>query len=199
LLPGRTTVQSTLGTLMGVLAPLPGQSGTVRQQKLSYDSPQPFTLPDPAKVILALFCSSSTMNSSSIDVHKMEARKDFKQNFRYLGNLLRTIAALPHRFIEHDQLAVCNISVTDFSLHSDLAYGAVPRFFEPFPHDLMEESFKQSSELGDDVWWPEYDPQYLSCFTEPQDVEAILRRCCKYVIAEQKESPSGRSMWRARW
>jgi hypothetical protein len=139
------------------------------------------------------------MNSSSIDVHSMEARKDFEQNFRYLGKLLKTIVALPSQFIEHNQPAAFNISVTDFSLHSDLAYNAVPRFFKPFPHDLMEESFKHSSELGDDIWWPEYDPESLACFTEPHDVEAILRRYCRYVIAEQKESPSGRSMWRARW
>ena len=109
------------------------------------------------------------------------------------------IVTHPSQFIEHDQLPAFNITVTDFSLHSDLAFGAVPRFFKPFPHDLMEESFKHSSEFGDDIWWPEYDPQYLACFTEPHDVEAILRRYCRYVIAEQKESASARSMWRARW
>jgi hypothetical protein len=150
------------------------------------------------KVVLALFCSSSTMNSSSIDVHNMEARKDFKQNFRYLGELLKTIVILPSRFVEHDQLAVFNISLTDFSLHSDLACDAVPRFFKPFPHDLMEESFKHSSHLEGDIGWPEYDTQYQACFTEPYDIEWTLGRYHRYVFERWRESPSERSMWRFR-
>jgi hypothetical protein len=138
------------------------------------------------------------MNSLSIDVHNMEARKDFKQNFHYLGKLLKMIVSLPSRFIEYDQLAVFNISLTDFSLHSDLACDAVLGFFKPFPHDLMEESFKHSSQLEDDLGWPPYDAQYQAYFTEPHDVEWTLGRYHRYVFEKWKESPSERSIWQFR-
>jgi hypothetical protein len=81
------------------------------------------------------------MNSSSIDVHNMEyeTRKNLiKQNFHDLGKLLKATVAHPSQFIEHDQLATFNISLTDFSLDSDIASNAVPRFFKPFPHDLWK-------------------------------------------------------------
>jgi len=46
LLPGRTTVQSTLGTLMGVLAPLPGQSGTVARRTMPHNQNSVMILTD---------------------------------------------------------------------------------------------------------------------------------------------------------
>jgi hypothetical protein len=169
---------------------------------LGFDSPPTFTLPDHAEVFLALFCSSSAMNRSSIDVRNMKnrARKAFlKHQYSYLGELLKKTVTHPSQFIEHDQLAAFNISLTHFSLHSDLAYDAVPRFFKPFPHGLMEECFEHSSELSDDLWWPPYDPESLACFTEPHDVEVILHRYHRYVFEECEKSLPERSMWRARW
>jgi hypothetical protein len=196
LLLGRTTVQS-------ILAPCWDNRGTaarrnLNKQKLSFDSPQTFASPDYAKVIFTLFCSSSTMISSSIDVRNMEAREDFKQSFLYLGKLLKMIVTLPSRFIEYDQLAEFNISLTDFSLHSDLTCDAVPRFFKPFPHDLMEESFKHTSQLEEDIGWPSYDIQYQAHFTEPHGVEWTLGKYHRYVFDKWEESPSERSIWQFR-
>jgi hypothetical protein len=142
------------------------------------------------------------MNRSSIDVRDMKnrARKAFLQHqYSYLGELLKKTVTHPSQFIEHDQLATFNISLTDFFLDSDLAYDAVPRFFKPFPNDLMEESFKHSSQWEDALWWPPYDPENLARFTEPHEVEAILDRYHGNVIAEYEESQSGRSIWKARW
>jgi hypothetical protein len=161
-----------------------------------------FPLPGHAKVILALFCSSSATNSSSANVHNMKypAKKRFlERKYLYLKELLKMTVTHPSQFIEHDQLTAFNITVTDFSLHSDLACDAVPGFFRPFPHDLMEEFFKPSSQLEDDISWPSYDPESPACFTEPYSVEWTLDEYHRYVIAEREESPSGRSMWRARW
>jgi hypothetical protein len=143
------------------------------------------------------------MKSSSIDVRNMEyeARKDFfKQSSRYLSKLLKTTVTHPSQFIEHDQLAASNISLTDFSLDSDVAFDTVPRFFKPFPHDLMEESFKHSSQLEDISFsWPPHNPEYLACFTEPHDIEGTLGKYHRYVITKWEESSSGRSIWQARW
>jgi hypothetical protein len=67
-----------------------------------------------------------------------EARKDFfAQSSHYLSKLLKTTVTHPSQFIEDEQLAAFNISLTDFSLDSDIAFDTIPRFFEPFPHDLM--------------------------------------------------------------
>jgi hypothetical protein len=107
------------------------------------------------------------MNSPSSDVHKMEyeTRKTLlKQNFHDLGKLLKATVAHPSQFIEHDQLVAFNISLTDFSLDSDIASNAIPQFFKPFPHDLMEESFTHSSQFEDDLGWPPYEPEYLYPF-----------------------------------
>ena len=142
------------------------------------------------------------MNSSSTDVHNMkyQAKKRFlERKYFCLKKLLQKTVTHQSQFIEHDQLAAFNISVTDFSLYSDLACDAVPRFFKPSPHDLMEESFENSSELGDDLWWPPHDPHYRACFTEPHDVEAILDRYHSYVIEEREENPSWRRTWQSRW
>jgi hypothetical protein len=156
--------------------------------------------PDLAKLILALIRSGFIMDITSIDVQSLgcQARKDLsKKDFRYLGKLLKTIVTHPSQFIEHDQLAAFNITVTDFPLHSDLACDAVPGFFKPFPHDLMEESFKHSSELRDDLWWPPNDQENLACFYEPHTVEGLLDRYHEYVRWEERLSD--RPMWQARW
>src|SRR3984957_17833133 len=119
------------------------------------------------------------MNSLSIGVRNMEyeSRKPLlKQDFHDLGKLLKATVAHPSQFIEHDQLAAFKISLTDFSLDSEVISDEVPRFLEPFPHDLMEESFKHSSELRDDLWWPPNDQENLACFYEPHTVEGLLDR-----------------------
>jgi hypothetical protein len=139
------------------------------------------------------------MNSPSIGVHKMEyeTRKNLlKQNFHDLGKLLKATVAHPSQFIEHDQLVAFNISLTDFSLDSDIA---IPHFFKPFPHDLMEESFAHSSQFEDDLGWPPYEPEYLYPFSEAHVVEGILGRYHGYAITQWEESPLVRSMWRGRW
>ena len=143
------------------------------------------------------------MNSSSIDVHNMEykAKKGFfEQSSRYLAELLKTIVTYPSQFIEHDQLAAFNISLTDFSLDSDLAFDAVPQFFKPFPHDLMEESFKHSSQLEDDIVGGLHMTQstWLVLLSHMM-LSGTLGEYHRYVIAKWEESPSGRSMWQARW
>jgi hypothetical protein len=77
---------------------------------------------------------------------KMECQvrlDSFGKNFRYLGNLLRQTVPLPSQFIDDDLDS--KISVTDFSLDSDIPFDADLQFFKPFPDDLMEESFKSSS------------------------------------------------------
>jgi hypothetical protein len=128
---------------------------------------------------------------------KDQATKDFlKRQSRYLWKLLKQTVTHPCRFIDHDQLAAFSISLTDFSLHSDLACDTVPRFFKPFPRDLME---KSSSQWDDKLWWPPYDPEYEACFNEPLDVEAILDRYHRRVIAELEENPLRRSILQARW
>ena len=195
----------------------------------SFDSPQTFKLPDHAKIVFALFRSSSAMNSSSIDAPNMEhntrkgffkqhvpswkllkktlthpfqfikddkTRKDsFKQDFLYLGELHKKIVTHPSQFIEHDQLAVFNISLIDFSLESD---DAATQFFKPFPRDLMEKSLKHSSQLGEDDWWPPYDPEYQHHFSEAYNIETVLGRHHRYVSEKCEESPSERSMWQER-
>jgi hypothetical protein len=144
-----------------------------------------------------------------------ETRKNLlKQNFHDLEKLLKATVAHPSQFIEHDQLAAFKISLTDFSLtdfsltdfsltdfslDSDIASNAVPRFFKPFPHDLMEESFKHSSQFEDDLGWPPYEPEYLHPFSEAHVVEGVLGRYHRYVITQWEESPLVRSMWRERW
>lgn len=138
------------------------------------------------------------MNTSSIDVHNMDyqAREDFlRQNSRILGELLKKTVTHPSQFIEHDTLAEFNISLKEFSLDSDI--DAVPRFFKPFPHDLMEECFKHP-QLVDDLWWPPYDLDHLAYFNEPYDVARTLDRYHRYVIAQWEKSPPGRRMWHAR-
>jgi hypothetical protein len=131
---------------------------------------------------------------------KYQAKKRFlERKYLYLKELLKVTVTHPSQFIEHDQLAAFNITVTDFSLHSDLACDAVPGFFEPFPHDLMEEFFKPSSQLEDHISWPSYDPESPACFTVPYGVEWTLDEYHRYVIAEREESPSGGRIWRARW
>ena len=158
------------------------------------------------------------MNSSSIDVHNMEfeTRKNLlKQNFHDLGKLLKAAVAHPSQFIEHYQLAAFKISLADFSLtdsslDSDIASNAVPRFFNPFPHDLMDESFKHSSQFEDesfehsshsehDLWWPPYEPEHLYPFSEALVLETVLGRYHSYVITQWEETPLVRSMWRGRW
>jgi hypothetical protein len=159
-----------------------------------------FTFPDHAKLILTLIRSSFIMDITSIDIQSLgrQARKDLsKKDFCYLGKLLKTIITHPSQFIEHDQLAAFNISLTDFSLDSEIVSDEVPRFFEPFPHDLMEESFKHSSELRDDLWWPPNDQENLACFYEPHTIEGLLDRYHEYVRWEARLS--GRPMWQARW
>jgi hypothetical protein len=82
-----------------------------------------------------------------------QATKDFlKRQSRYLWKLLKQTVTHSSRFIDYDQLAAFSISPTDFSLHSGLARDAVPRFFKPFPHGLMEKSFKCSSQWDDMLW-----------------------------------------------
>jgi hypothetical protein len=167
---------------------------------LGFDSPQTFTFPDHAKLILALNRSGFIMDITSIDIQSLgrQARKDVsKKDFRYLGKLLETIITHPSQFIEHDQLAAFKISLTDFSLDSEIVSDEVPQFFEPFPHDLIEESFKHSSELRDDLWWPPNDQENLACFYEPHTVEGLLDRYHEYVRWEERLS--GRPMWQARW
>jgi len=142
------------------------------------------------------------MNSLSIGVRNMEyeSRKPLlKQDFHDLGKLLKATVAHPSQFIEHDQLAAFKISLTDFSLDSDIASNAVPQFFKPFPRDLMEESFKHSSQLEDDLWWPPYEPEYLRPFSEAHVVERVLGRYHRYAITQWEESPLVRSLWRGRW
>jgi hypothetical protein len=191
------------------LALLPGRPGKsargnifTQQSTRFLTLHQLFTLPDHAKVILALFYGGSATNSSSTDIHNMkhQAKKRILQRrYLYLKELLEMIVTHPSQFIEHDQLAAFNITVTDSSLHSDLACDAVPGFFKPFPHDLMEESFKHSSQLEDDISWPSYDPESPACFTEAYNMEWTLGEYHRYVTAEWEESPSGQSVWRARW
>jgi hypothetical protein len=140
------------------------------------------------------------MNNSSTDAHEMECRVRkvfFVKNFIYLGDLLRATVTLPSRFIEDDQLAASKISVTDFSLDSDTPFDADPPFFKPFPHGLMEEFFKDSSQLQDDIC-PPYDPASLAHIAEPLNVEAILDIYHGYVRAKWKESPSAPSLWQGR-
>src|SRR5256885_8668195 len=98
------------------------------------------------QLFLVLFYTSPAMNNSSTDARKMECRARlvfFDKNFRYLGDLLRQTVALPSQFIEGDLES--KISVTDFSLDSDIPFDVDLLFFKPFPDDLMEESFKDSS------------------------------------------------------
>lgn len=140
------------------------------------------------------------MNNSSTDARKMECRARlacFDQNFRYLGDLLRQTVALPSQFIEDDLES--KISVTDFSLDSDIPFDADLLFFKPFPDDLMEESFKDSSPLQDDRWWPPHDPASLAQISEPLGVEVNLQRYHEYVHAKWEEIPSGPSLWNGRW
>jgi hypothetical protein len=141
------------------------------------------------------------MNNSSIDVHNMEyeTRKNLlKQNFHDVGKLLKATVAHPSQFIEHDQLAAFKISLTHFSLDSDIASKAVPRFFKPFPHDLMEESFKHYSQFEDDLGWSPYEAEHPFPFSEAHGLEEILARHHNYVVTQWEESPV-RSMWRGRW
>jgi hypothetical protein len=106
---------------------------------------------------------------------KYQAKKCFlERKYFCLKKLLQKAVIHQSQFIEHDQLAAFSISVTEFSLYSDLPCDAVSRFFKPTPHELMEESFQNSSALRGDLWWPPHDPCYRACFTEPHDVEAIL-------------------------
>jgi hypothetical protein len=58
-----------------------------------------------------------------------QARLDFfGKNFRYLGDLLRQTVALPSQFIDDDLDS--KISVTDFSLDSDILFNADLLFFQ---------------------------------------------------------------------
>ena len=78
----------------GGLAPLPGQWGAVARRT---------TLLDHAKVIVALFRSSSAMNGSCTDVRNMEyqARKRFlKHKYLDLKKLLKKTITHPSQFIE---------------------------------------------------------------------------------------------------
>jgi len=138
------------------------------------------------------------MNCSSIDVRNMgyQARKAFlRQNSRILGELLKKTVAHPSQFIEHEKLSEFNISLKEFSLDSDT--DAVPRFFKPFPHDLMEECFKHP-QLADDLWWPPYDLDHLAYFNEPYDVARTLYEYHRYVVAQLEENAPGRRMWQIR-
>jgi hypothetical protein len=139
------------------------------------------------------------MSNSFTGSRKMERQvrlDSFGKNFRYLGNLLRQTVALPSQFIDDDLDS--KISVTDFSLDSDIPFDADLLFFKPFPDDLMEESFKNSSQLQDDRWWHPYDPAALAQISEPLDVEINLQRYHKYVQAKWEETPSGPSLWNGR-
>ena len=140
------------------------------------------------------------MNSSAANVPKMkhEAKERFATDFRYLGELLKTAVTHPFEFIEQDQVATFRISLTDFSLVSDTASNAVPRLFKPFPHDLMEESFKPSSEFEDDLGWPPYEPKYLYPFSEALVIEGTLGKYHRYMMTQWEEDSSDRSMWRVR-
>src|SRR5947209_16051731 len=141
------------------------------------------------------------MNSSSIDVHNMEyeTKKMPKQNFHDLGKLIKAAVAHSSQFIELDQLAAFKISLTDFSLDSDIAFHAIPQFFKPFPHDIMEEFFKPASEFEDDVGWPQYQLEYPFPFSEAHGVERVLGKYHRYVITQWEESSIARSFWRGRW
>jgi hypothetical protein len=129
-----------------------------------------------------------------------ETRKNLlKQNFHDLGKLLKATVAHPSQFIEHDQLAAFKVSLTDFSLDSGIAPNAVPRFFKPVPHGLMEESFKHSSQFEDDLGWPPYDLECTCPFSETHDVEGVLARYLRYVFTRWEESSLARCLWRGRW
>jgi hypothetical protein len=187
---------------MRLLAPLLGQSRTVALRTIGKQNTwflTPQTLHRATQLSLVLFYTGSAMNNSSADARKMErqARRDFfVKNFRYLGDLLRQIVALPSQFIEDDLDS--KISVTDFSLGSDIPFDTDLLFFKPFPNDLMEESFKDSSQLQDDRWWPPHDPAAMSQISEPLGVEVNLQRYHEYVYAKWEEIPSGPSLWNGR-
>jgi hypothetical protein len=140
------------------------------------------------------------MSNSSTDARKMgrQARLDsFGKSSRYLGDLLRQIVALPSQFIEDDLDS--KISVTDFSLDSDISFDTDPLFFKPFPDGLMEESFKDPSQLQDDRWWYPHDPTALDQISEPLGMGVILQRYDEFVSAKWEETPSGPSLWNGRW
>ena len=125
-----------------------------------------------------------------------ETRKNLlRQNFHDLGKLLKATVAHPSQFIEHNQLAAFNISLTGYSLDSD---DTATQFFEPFPWDLMEESFKDS-QLDHDLGWPPHDPETRDYFAEPLEVEGVLDGYHRYVFEKWEASPSQRSMWQGRW
>ena len=69
-----------------------------------------------------------------------------------MEELLKKAVIHPSQFIEHNQLAAFNISLTDFSLESDDA-ATQTQFFKPFPQDLIEESLKHASQLDYDLGW----------------------------------------------
>jgi len=119
------------------------------------------------------------MSNPSTDARKMDF---FGKNFRYFGDLLRQTVALPSQFIDDDLES--KISVTEFSLDSDIPFDADLLFLKPFPDDLMEESFKDPSKLQDDLWWPPHDPAALHQISEPLGVEVNLQRYHEYVQAK---------------
>ena len=136
-----------------------------------------------------------TRSSQSIEHDKIR-RDSLNQDFCYLDGLLKKTVVHPSQFIEHDKLAAFNISLTDFSLESD---DAAIQFFKPFPRDLMEESFKHSSQLEHDLGWPPHDPKNRDYFAEPLEVEGVLDGYHRYVFEKWEASPSQRSMWQGRW
>jgi hypothetical protein len=108
-----------------------------------------------------------------------------------LGDLLGQTVTLPSQFIDDDLDS--KISVTDIPFDADLL------FFKPFPDDFMEASFKDSSQLQDDRWWPPHDPAALAQISEPLGVEVNLQRYHEYVQARWEKTPSGPSLWDGRW
>jgi len=139
----------------------------------------------------------NTVIHSSQSIEQDKIRRDsLNQDFCYLEELLKKAVTHPSQFIEHDQLAAFNISLTDFSLESD---DAATQFFKPFPRDLMEESFKHSSQLEHDLGWPPHDPKNRDYFAEPLEVEGVLDGYHRYVFEKWEASPSQRSMWQGRW